>query len=294
MRIQSLSVVVPNKKCINNCMSCPSRMHGNEYPDLLDERKHDFYIHIRDYLKRLRFAKDNGCNTIVLTGTSEPQQNRKFLTWFGMMMEIMDNPFGSIEMQCTGALLDDDYIQLLRTFVGVNLIALSMFSLDMGINNDTIRPPKGIYIDLPDVASRIKAAGMQLRMCLNLTRSFNDFKNCPEILFDYVKKNYGADQVTLRVLYADDESGPEANWVRRHAAKPETVAALKEYVKAHGVLLGRLPYGAKKYGIDGMSVVIDDDCMGKQPSDIDSYKYLILQPDCRLYSAWDNKGSLVF
>ena len=52
-----------------------------------------------------------------------------------------------------------------------------------------------------------------------------------------------------------------------------------------GKPLGRLPYGATKYSLNGLSVVIDDDCMAKK-KDVtadggDTVKYLILQPDCR-------------
>jgi len=36
MKIQSLSIVVPNKKCINDCKFCVSKMHNEEYPNMLD------------------------------------------------------------------------------------------------------------------------------------------------------------------------------------------------------------------------------------------------------------------
>ena len=64
-----------------------------------------------------------------------------------------------------------------------------------------------------------------------------------------------------------------------------------------GKPLGVLPYGATKYSLHGMAVVVDDDCMakGKLPGEEkDAYKYLILQPDCKLYSQWDDPASLIF
>jgi len=33
----------------------------------------------KDYIERLAFAKDNGVNTIILTGTGEALQNKRFL-----------------------------------------------------------------------------------------------------------------------------------------------------------------------------------------------------------------------
>lgn len=294
MNIQSLSIVVPNQACINHCASCPSRMHDNNYPLLFDDRKGDFDLYLKDYMKRLEFARDNGCNTLMLTGTSEPQQNRRFLVLFGMMMQMMQAPFRSIEMQCTGALLDEAYIGFLRRHVGLTLMALSVFSLDYGQNMKIINPPQKVDIDVLETAKRIKASGMSLRMCLNMTSYFDKYAEEPAHLFYLMHEKYGADQLTFRVLYAGDDDKPENKWVRENKAHQYTIDRIKDYVKKNGELLGRLPYGAAKYGVDGMSVVIDDDSMGKEPEQPDSYKYLILRPDCRLYSSWDNKGSLVF
>lgn len=294
MNIQSLSVVVPNKACINHCATCPSRMHDNSYPVLIDESLPDFDLFLQDYIKRLEFARDNGCNTLMLTGTSEPQQNRKFLLWFGMMMKLMKNPFKSIEMQCTGALLDEDYLTFMRRHVGVTLMALSVFSLDYKENMGIVNPPKNVDINVLEAAGMVKGAGMSLRMCLNLTSCYDKFEKNPEALFAFMKNVYGADQVTLRVLYAGDDDRPENVFVRENSASEGTVQALKAYVKEQGALLGKLPYGAYKYGINGMSVVMDSDSMGKDVVDVDSCKYLILRPDCHLYSSWDDHASMVF
>ena len=89
MKIQSLSVVVPNKKCINDCQFCVSKMHTDQYKNQMDDNLPFFDLYLKDYLERLEFARHNGCNTVMLTGNSEPQQNRKFLTYFGMFMQMM-------------------------------------------------------------------------------------------------------------------------------------------------------------------------------------------------------------
>lgn len=294
MKIQSLSVVVPNRECINRCASCPSRMHDNAYPVLLDQKRPDFNRYLKEYLKRLEYARDNGCNVLMLTGTSEPQQNRSFLAWFGMMMQMMKTPFRNIEMQCTGAMLDENYIQFLRDHVGLTTMALSVFSLDTEENVRIIHPNINILINPYDTAAMVKEAGMSLRICLNLTNYFDRYGNHPEKLFDEMKDIFCADQVTLRVLYAGDDDKPENKWVRSHAANADTVKSLYDYIRKNGTLLGRLPYGAYKYGIDGMSVVIDGDSMAKASDDVDTYKYLILRPDCRLYSSWDDPASMVY
>lgn len=296
MQIQSLSVVVPNKQCINHCASCPSRMHDNNYQFLFDPSEPEFDIYLSDYLKRLEYARDNGCNTVMLTGTSEPQQNRNFLTLFGMMLKMMKNPFRSVEMQCTGVMLDEDYLKFLHRHVGLTMFALSMFSLNREENTEIVNPPESLamWFDNHDVACWVHKEGIPLRICLNLTKYFDKFADNPGNLFRTIKDAWHADQLTLRCLYAGNDDRPENVWVRENAADPATVKALKQYIRINGTPIGRLPYGAVKYAVEGLSVVLDDDSMGKESEMPDSYKYLILRPDCRLYSSWDEPGSLVF
>ena len=56
--------------------------------------------------------------------------------------------------------------------------------------------------------------------------------------------------------------------------------------------IGSTLYGATIRDVNGMSVIYDEDCMGKNP-DSDVKKFLILRPNCHLYSQWDSKASLV-
>ena len=64
------------------------------------------------------------------------------------------------------------------------------------------------------------------------------------------------------------------------------------YVKEKGIPIARLPYGFIQYSVNGISTVIDDNCMSKDT--IDEMKYAILRPNGHLYSRWDDKGSLIF
>lgn len=296
MKAQSLSVVVPNQRCINNCAFCVSKMSADTYKNQMDDNLPFFDLYVKDYLKRLEFAQRNGCNTIMLTGDSEPQQNRKFLTYFGLFMQMMRNPFDWIEMQTTGALLDQNYLRFLRNHVGVNVISLSVSSFDNEKNMEIIGCPDGVEINLPELCSEIKRYDFTLRLSLNLSSAFNIYS--PKRLFEKCKV-LGADQVTLRVLYADSDETEQGKWVKEHAMSPQRVQQIAEYVMENGKPLVRLPYGALKMSLHGLSVVLDDDCMGKRDctktGDIEeNYKYLILRPDCKLYSAWDDPASLIF
>lgn len=285
MIIQSLSVVVPNKKCINSCAFCVSRMHGEEYPNMLDENLPFYDLCLRDYRKRLAFARDNGCNTVMLTGTSEPQQNRAFLKMFGMMNESLDQPFRWVEMQTTGVRIDEPYLHFLRNHVGVNTISVSISSFDFA-QNAAICGMQDL-VDIKRLCGQIKEHSFTLRLSLNMSSAFEGIEP-----FDILAAcgDLGADQVTFRKLYASGSHTAQDAWVKENAYLQWD--ELTEFVRENGTPLEALPFGATKYALFHMSLVLDDDCMSKEIKD--SVKYLILRPDCKLYTRWDEKASLVF
>lgn len=287
MNIQSLSVVVPNKKCVNNCVFCCAHMHVEEYKNQMDDNGAFYDLYERDYMRRLQFARDNGCNTVMLTGNSEPQQNRKFLQHFASMNERISSPFKWIEMQTTGVMLDNPYLRFLRNTVGVSTISLSISSFDDDMNATFIGAPASIYNNISDLCKAIKLYDFNLRLSLNLSSGFYE---TPEEFLSKAKE-YGADQVTFRFLYADGE-GEQAEWVKRNKWSTEREQALIEHVKKNGRALEILPFGRVKYSYDGMGIVLDNDCMATELSS--DYKYLILRENCKLYSKWDDSASLIF
>lgn len=293
MKIQSLSVVVPNTSCVNNCAFCVSKMHCDSYKNQINDNLPFFDLYLKDYIKRLEFARDNGCNTIMLTGNSEPQQNRKFLTYFGMLMQMMESPFRWIEMQTTGVMIDQNYLRFLRNHVGVNLISLSISSLDDNMNAKIIGMPENFKVNLRWLCSEIKRYDFSLRLSLNLTNEFNKYHKNPEILFEECNE-LGADQITLRILYSNNEDIPQNKWIKENGMPIDMALTIRNYIENNGNKLGVLPHGAIKYGLNGICIVIDGDCMDKEEKTDENYKYLILQPDCKLYSQWDDKASLIF
>ena len=294
MIIQSLSIVVPNKKCINSCEFCVSRMNVSNYPNMMDENLPFYDLYEKDYIKRLEFARDNGCNTIMLTGDSEPQQNRKFLQRFGTMNSNLSNPFKWIEMQTTGVMLDEPYLRFLRNHVGVNTISLSLSSLDDFTNGLYNKTPNNLVINIKDLCAKIKKYDFNLRLSLNLTDYYNFLKfgsDVNQLLF-LLKNEYLADQVTFRVFYTSQEDSPQNKWIKEHKCKDEIISLINNYIIANSTPLEILPFGATKYSTHGMSIVIDNDCMSKEVKN--GYKYLILRENCKLYSQWDDSGSLIF
>lgn len=307
MQIQSLSIVVPSKGCINKCPFCVSRMvNSNTYENRMDINDPEYDINVREYLKRLRYVADNGCQTLMLTGTAEPQQNKQFLATFALLHQQIGSPFTNIEMQTTGMGLDKnrDYIRFLRNFVGVNTMALSINSIDDEENcrilgqKFIVEQPDGADphmavtppLELCRLCDLLKEYDFNIRCCFNLTYSFND--TTVEEVFSYAKMTLHADQITFRKLYASDDNTEQGQWIKEHQIALSFTHALKESLATKPVI-GTTAYGATCYDVDGMSVIYDTDCMGKNP-ETDVKKYLILRPNCKLYSQWDSKASLVF
>ena len=109
-------------------------------------------------------------------------------------------------------------------------------------------------------------------------------------------KNLGANQITFRELYTSvpeekicylkGEEKEVNEWINAHKASNDLIVKIRSYITKHGHELEVLPFGAVRYSVEGMSTVLDDDCMsGKLKQDI---KYLILRPNCK-----DNKNCLM-
>lgn len=294
MQIQSLSIVVPTEKCVNDCAFCVSKQHSEDYgQNRMAFNNPEIHKAIEDYKKRLAYARDNNCNAVMLTGDAEPTQNRAFLTLFGLLNESLSKPFRHISIQTAGAFLDQNYIEFLRDHVGVNTVSLSISSFIYDINAEYTRAKARINIQ--NLCAKIKEAGLNLRISLNMTdHIYGDEQPDPATIFKYVNQYLGADQITFRVLYSDQSNPdcPQNQWIKEHAATPEYIESIKNYIREHGRPLEILAFGQTRYDVDGISTVLDDDCMSTQAKA--ELKYLVLRPNCKLYTKWDSTASLLF
>ncbi|MFW6226195.1 MAG: radical SAM protein [bacterium] len=310
MNVQSISIVVPTKKCVNNCKFCVSKMHENHYQNHFDKN---------NITKRIKYAVNNGVNTCIITGTGEALQNRAFLNNLVEIFDEMGHPFPNVELQTSGVLLTnfvemnevvndketENKIKLysnidLLNRLRVNTISLSVSNIfDDERNNEIIGTPSGQKINLKELTSFIKERHFNLRLSLNMTSDY-DSKSYLEIL-DRCKE-LKADQITFRKLYADDDGSEESQWVFKNKYDHFKFNELKYFIKGYPDTLGdkkgigtplyRLPFGAMVYSYNGMSIAIDSDCMSKE--DNEKLKYVIIREDGKLYCRWDDKGSLIF
>lgn len=289
MKIQSLSVCVPTGRCVNNCAFCVSKMHNDDYPNKMDIYNPDYDIFSRDYINRMAFARDNGCNTVMLTGTAEPQQNMSFLKSFGVMNRGLSSPFRWIEIQTTGVLMTADILKILRHYVGVSTVSLSMSSFDCKKNMEYNGTPEKLAVNLIEFSSLIKKMDFNLRLSLNMTEDFE------KIGVENVFRNISAmkaDQVTFRKLYSK-KGTDQSYWIDAHSCQDSFLISLGKYVRDNGSLLGILEYGQEQWSLNDVSYVFDNDCMAKEVGK-KTARYLVLRPNARLYSSWDDKASLIF
>lgn len=291
MKIQSLSVVVPTKGCVNNCPFCVSKLHDNDYCNNMSDE-----LFVRDYLERLEYCRDNNVNTVVLTGTGEALQNKKFLENFAKWNNKLYKKFYNIELQTTGVFLDDKTIKWLRKDIGVKTISLSVSDIFNDDNNcDIINVPKKYRFKLNDICNLIKENNLNLRISLNMLKNLSDDTESGGS-FDVVKifkrlTELGVDQVTFRKMWlsGNDDSN---EWLRNNEVKPKFVDELNTYIE-NGTLIGTLPYGSKQYSSHDISIVLDKDCMSDN-NESDTIRYAILRENGKLYSKWDLPSSLLF
>ena len=297
MNIQSLSVCVPASRCINDCEFCCSKMHGGDYEDRFTPLSTTMG-YIEDMKKRLQYARDNGCNTLMLTGNNEPQQNKGFLRVLGIVNQSLPNPFLNIEMQTSGAFINEEMLDFLKD-VGVTTIAISVACLNnYVINQELIRTPDQ-NLQLETLCKNIKKRNINLRICLNMndnmlsTYSLKDHNALQVVLAKC--KEYGADQLTCRALWTSEDGTSQAAWIKDNVTEItyNFIKHFKEEVKVKGKYLDTLEYGADRYDFEGFSTVIDEDSMAQEAYK-KAVKYLILRPDGHLYSKWDTKSSLIF
>jgi hypothetical protein len=307
MKIQSLSIVVPGG-CVNNCPCCVSKLHTDtdKYENQIEDNYQFEALYSSDFKDALEFARDNGCNVMMFTGDGEPLMNRDFMRKVVDLNDKLSKPFHWNEIQTTGVFLLDKAenggeknLRWLRDFIRIKIISLSLFNLfDSKENEKCTRPKtKKAFVDIDATCSAIKKYNFGLRLSINLYNYYDNIN--PEKIFQRAKE-LGANQITFRVLYnienpTNEEERKINNWIIENRCAEETVQKINNYIKEHGKPLERLPFGAIRYSVHGMSCVVDDDCMNSNGKEItDQVKYLILRPDCKLYTKWDDEGSMIF
>lgn len=317
MKIQSASLDVPGG-CPNNCKYCVSELSGShrmlKNVFVAGGDAHCARLE-KQFSQRLEYLRDEGINTLVLTGTaSEPHLNMEYLKLFDHVNRHLSSPFKNIEIQTSGISLDEEKLRFLIA-IGVKTISLSLSSFNDEINAEINGTPEDLIVHPGLITAMARNMNLNVRLSLNMNvagfqeyifpepppkwcrgRLFSNSRKTDDIgidrMFKHVPKYYSPDQLTFRKLYESDAPCSENLWIAENQPPATWWSALRTYIQDNGRPLNRLPFGAMKYSIKGMSVVVDDDCMSKKS--VKNIKYLILRRNCKLYSEWDDPASLIF
>lgn len=291
MKIQSLSVCVPGG-CPNNCKFCVSRIHPNkDYSNVWKNYK-SYKRFEREFYDRLSYCRQHGCTDLILTGDGEPSMNIEFLKMFDKINRQLNTSFKKIEIQTAGVGIDNDKFEFLNE-IGIKTIALSISSLDDELNGEINQTSeKYTYVVIKKFIARALEYNFNIRLCFNLSSYFEPFFSNLNDLFN-VLIEMNINQVTFRKLYTSQLNTVQDKWIKKYQFNPDILVKIRNYIKLNGRKLEVLPFGAQKYSVNGISTIVDDDCMSTA-SHKEELKYAILRTNCKLYSKWDDKGSLIF
>ena len=291
MEVQSLSIVIP-ATCPNRCPFCVSHMNKeNKKFKMYDQYTLDEYS---DYLirieHRMEFARDNGTNTLMITSTGEALENMEMVKDIIRMNRALPNPFKWIELQTSGVGLEDAINKDTSYFTDINTISISVVDIFSSTNNaDIMKMPKGREVGLDNLIKFLKLNDFNVRVSINLTDIYDDVET--DDIFTRLEK-LDVDQVTFRKLYVDGNERKQVKWIFVNDISSNVIERLNAWIKLVGRPLEKLPFGAMKYSVKGISTVFDNDCMNVESKDV--LKYLIIRENGKLYSRWDDKGSLIF
>jgi len=288
MNIQSLSIMVPcGGHCMNNCKFCVSRMRADEH--IFGKEIVSATNIPQSYIERIKYVRDAGCDNMIITGTTEPQQNMPFIDKLLFINWQLPKPFYNIAIQTTGANMVERDIENLSAW-GISTLALSVASFNMERNWDIIQTPEAARkLSIEQLIGIAKANNMNVRVCLNLTDEFNPYS--PKYIFQWANER-NVDQLTFRKIYRSGMNTEQDKWIIQHSYSNESYTKIIKFIKEMGTPIRILPFGATLYDCMDIGVVVDEDCMGKK--NLNEMRYAILRPNNHLYSSWDLKGSLIY
>ncbi len=272
--IGSLQVTVP-AGCMNDCGFCVYRQHATKFRTLW-RRDHDLWQ--REVERRLRYAADRVASVMV-TSHGEPTLN---MTYIRDIMELINKVtprLAHVELQTSGVGLTDEKLDLLYDY-GIRVISLSLPALEKDAIIKIMRIPDRYQYDPIALCESIRTNGFTLRLSIAMTNWFDD--RSLEYILNELSAKWKPDQVSFKKIYG-------AN----HMASGKYADLAKEFKsdKRHKKL-ELLALGLWKYDAFGMGVVWNDDCMVSEEQE--DPRYLILQPDAKLYTRWDTKASVIF
>jgi uncharacterized Fe-S cluster-containing radical SAM superfamily protein len=271
--IGSLQITVP-AGCMNNCGFCVYKLHATKFKT---EWKSDHERWYWDVERRLRYAADR-VEAVMITSHGEPTLNMTYIMDILNILRMVTPWLSHIEIQTSGVGLTEEKLDLLYE-LGVRVISLSIPALDKSKILEIMRVPEKYDYDPLALSELIRSKGLTLRLSIAMTDWFDRF-TLDEIMNE-LESHWKPDQVSFKKLIGADDM-----------ASKRYTEFLEEFKSRNYNRLELLPLGVWKYEAHGIAIVWNDDCMVSEAQQ--SPRYLILQPDGKLYTRWDTKASLIF
>ena len=269
----SLQITVP-AGCMNDCGFCVYRQHATKFKTEW-KSNHDKWR--KEIGRRFKFAADR-VEAVMITSHGEPTLNMKYIEDIMDILNRIAPWLAQVEIQTSGVGLTEEKLDLPYE-LGVRVISLSIPALDREKILEIMREPAKYDYDPIRLSGLIRSKGFTLRLSIAMTEWFDDY-SLDDIL-NQLESPWQPDQVSFKKLLGGDNMAS-----RRYDELAEEFRN-REYTQ-----LELLPLGVWKYDAHGIGIVWNDDCMvseeQKQP------RYLILQPDGRLYTRWDTKATVIF
>ncbi|MHA1909707.1 MAG: radical SAM protein [Candidatus Thorarchaeota archaeon] len=272
--IGSLQVTVP-AGCMNDCGFCVYRQHATKFKTLWN-KDHERWA--KEIEIRLRYAADRVA-AVMITSHGEPTINVNYIRDFMEILNRVTPKLAQVEIQTSGVGLTEEKLDKLYEY-GIRVISLSVPALDRDRIVEIMKVPEKFEYDPVALSEMIRSKGFTLRLSIAMTDWFDDITL--EFIMDQLANVWKPNQVSFKKLYGADiiATGKYEEFV-------EEFKKIEAYTK-----LEFLSLGLWKYDADGMGVVWNDDCMVAEEQE--DPRYLILQPDAKLYTRWDSKASVIF
>ncbi|MGY5879890.1 MAG: radical SAM protein [Candidatus Thorarchaeota archaeon] len=272
--IGSLQITVP-AGCMNNCGFCIYRQHATTFKTYW---KSDFQRWSSEVEMKLQYASSR-VDTVMITSQGEPTLNMQYIEDVLNIVHRIAPNLAHIEIQTSGVGLTEEKLDFLYRS-GVRVISLSVPALDPDKITEIMEIPTRFKHDPIELSRMIQSQGFILRLSIAMTKWFDNF-SLTDIMYQ-LKENWKPDQVSFKKLYGADDSASEnyGMFLTEFKANPDFSC------------LELLSHGVWKYDVGGFAVVWNDDCMITKEQE--TPRYLILQPDAKLYTRWDTKASVIF
>lgn len=287
MKVNNLSISIPNKGCKKNCLYCVSRMTGYMTADES--------LFIRNLTKARRIADRSQVSSVSITGKGEPMLNADMVR--EVVREFVDFP---VELQTCGLeLADDTSLVDLLTLEGVDIFALSF---DRWSDFESMK-----Y-----VIERINCMNRTVRVTMNvsdmLVKPFEEAGSRMPEFMDYISecKKYGIQQFSFRNLSiptGTPKDNKTAQWIEKHVLNNKYYQDLIhqfECARNAGIISGDvfmirdLNYGARLYDVEGISFTYFDYCVQDLSRNSEDIRSLIYQEDGHMYTTWNSLAGRIF